>query len=307
MTVKSPALRFPSRAKNLRAHWAPILFSPRPDSPERIVVGVVAVSATGHHLAEANAWRRLHCLFEADAETAQLAIQVAFERMRETLAKVGVEGLTQFRPPFTGISLGEARIGEARSERELAEAWLANTSSLFDADLAARAAASASQDADESVKPVKGDRLPILVREYVEHRRPGLAQAFSPEFQAVGRKVRTPAQKVRIAFSGSVLVANFATLPARPSKVKIEHVKSLIWDLEQGRARDHYGAQRRFEMIVQHQSRDDPQITARQYETVLEVLDELGEQARLRDLAMRPYTAVPQIGDHLIEFERRAA
>ncbi|MEI4600286.1 hypothetical protein, partial [Klebsiella pneumoniae] len=68
----------------------------------------------------------------------------------------------------------------------------------------------------------RGDRLPILVREYVQQHRPGLVKAFSPEFQAVTRSVRTPAQQVRIAFSGSVLVANFATLPARKPKATIE-------------------------------------------------------------------------------------
>ncbi|MGQ7445322.1 hypothetical protein ACTGXM_11420, partial [Streptococcus suis] len=94
-----------------------------------------------------------------------------------------------------------------------------------------------------------------------------------PEFQAVTRSVRTPAQQVRIAFSGSVLVANFATLPARKPKATIEHIKSLVLDLETDRERDSMRGQRRWEMIVQHQGRDDPHIKPNQYDRVLEVLD----------------------------------
>jgi len=302
MSIERPNLVFPSREANVSGLWAPLMFSPRPGSPERIVVGVAVATDTGCYLAEANAWRRLHCLFDADADTALLAIRVAFDRMRSTLAQHGTNAFKLFQPPFTGITLGEPRQGEGSSERALAELWLAETSSVYDRVLASATDEQASPPAQSPV----GDRLPILVREYVEQRRPGLVGAFSPEFQVVGRRVRTPAQRVRIAFSGSALVANFATLPARRAKGTIEHIKSLVWDLEQDRERDPM-AGRRWEMIVQHQGRDDPHITPGQYSGVLDVLDELGEQARVRDLTMLPYTSVPAIGNHMLEMERRAA
>lgn len=303
MTIQAPNLVFPSRATHVRARWAPLLFSPRPDSPEQLVIGIAVVSANGFYLAEANAWRRMHCLFDAGADTAMLAVRVAFDRMRKALTTGGQQAFEQFVSPFSGISLGPAQVGEAQSERALAELWLSATSSLYDKALAA----GAETVTVPAKRTPRGDRLPILVREYVEQRRPGLAQAFSPEFQSAVRQPRVPPQQVRIAFSGSALVANFATLPAKRSKSTIEHIKSLVWDLEQARERDHYGMSRRYEMLVQHQGRDDPQITARQYDGVLEVLDELGEQARARDLTMLPYSSVPNIGNHLLEIERRVA
>ncbi|MFZ5793362.1 MAG: hypothetical protein ACRCS5_06030 [Sphingomonas sp.] len=308
MSIDRPNLKFPSRAGNIRGMWAPLLFSPRPGSPEQLVVGVAAVTSSGFHLAEANAWRRLHCLFDADADTAMLAIRVAFERMRTVLAKDGLQAFSMYQPPFSGISLGEPKVGEAATERALAELWLAETSSLYDRALAIAAVDAAASSTDSSgASDARGDRLPILVREYVQQHRPGLVKAFSPEFQAVTRSVRTPAQQVRIAFSGSVLVANFATLPARKPKATIEHIKSLVLDLETDRERDSMRGQRRWEMIVQHQGRDDPHIKPNQYDRVLEVLDQLGEQARVRDLDMLRYTSVSSIGQHLLEVERRAA
>jgi hypothetical protein len=299
---------FPSRAHHIRALWAPVLLSPRLGSPENLVIGVASATEGDFHLAEANAWRRLHCLFGDGSETALLAARVALDTLKADLSERGQIALREPRDTFSGISFGKVREGEGSSVKQIAVTWLASLSSLYDIALAEKVEKAGDAVAAPIETQVKADRLPVLVLEYVQQHRPQLSNFFNAEIREKRERQRKPrAQDIYIGFAGSFLVANFATLPAKRSNTTVDHIKRLMWDLEQDRdAAGDLDRQRKYEMIVKHQDKYDPHITEKQFDEVLGVVDELGEQGRKRDIAVVSRVTVPDIGNHLLEFERTA-
>src|ERR1043165_3789268 len=107
------AEQFPQFERTVRAKWAPVLLSPIIGSPERLVVAVVAVSDNNFCIEEANALRKLECLFGKAAETAVFAAETAIEELRADLARRGIDALTEPTPIFSGISVGPVSEGEA--------------------------------------------------------------------------------------------------------------------------------------------------------------------------------------------------
>lgn len=308
MSVTFTGSGFPSRAHHIRALWTPVLFSPRLGSPENLVIGVACATETDFYLAEANAWRRLHCLFGDGAETALLATRVALDALKSDLSERGHVALHEPHATFSGISFGKVREGEGSSVKQIATTWLASLSSLYDAELAEKVEKAGDMQATPAESKVKADRLPMLVLEYVQQHRPQLSSFFHPQIREERERKRKPrAQDIYIGFAGSFIVANFATLPAKRSNTTIDHIKRLMWDLEQDR--DGAGAldrQRKYEMLLKHQDKYDPHITEKQFDEVLQVIDELGEQGRKREIAVVPRVTVPEIGNHLLEFEQAA-
>lgn len=300
---------FPSRANHIRALWAPVLLCPRLGSPENLVIGIAAVNASDFYLAEANAWRRLVCLYDEDADTALLAARVALDSLRADLSARGEKALYDPQQTFSGISFGPPCEGEGTSLKQIASLWLQTLSSLYDAALTKHV-----EEFEQAGPPTRNeiiarsDRLPVLVFEYIEHHRPGLVDAFNAEIRKRRqRNSRPKAQNVYIGFAGSLLVANFATLPPNRSKSTIDHIKRLMWDLEQNRdEQPQIAHQRTYEMIVKHQEKSDPHITEKQYNGVLEVIDELAEQGHKHEIVVVAKSSVPAIGTHVLELERAA-
>ena len=303
---------FPSRADNIRALWVPVLLCPRLGSPENLVIGIAAATANDFHLAEANAWKRLHCLYSDSAETALLATRVALHTLKADLAVRGQAALRDPKPTFSGISLGTIREGEGKSLKQISLSWLQTLSSLYDPVLAIKAESALATVHTIGDSEIKSDRLPVLVFNYIEQKNPGLTSFFNPEIRPrEHRQKRVRPQQVYIAFAGSKLVANFATLPPNRRSTTIDHIKRLMWDLEQERNKASlevglHLSDRRFEMIVQHQEKDDPQINDKQFNGLLEVVDELSEQGRARDIAVISKYNVPDIGNHMVALERAA-
>lgn len=304
MSVTFSNRSFPSRAHNHQARWAPVLISPRPASPEQLVIGVACANEGAAYLAEANAWHRLNCLFGDGADTAMLAARVALDTMRSDLLARGEDALGDPEKSFSGVTIGAVQEGEGESVEKIAISWLSTISTLYDAELTKRV----QNEVDiplSSPSRVAKDRLPMLVFDYIEQRRPRLTKFFNIEIQKKNERKRTPrAQDIYIGYAGSAIVANFATLPAKRSRPVVDHVKRLMWDLEQDRdgsgGLDH---QRKYEMIVKHQEKSDPHITEKQYGAVLEVVDELSEQARKREIQLVSHVAIPDIGNHILEVE----
>jgi hypothetical protein len=306
MTVTLDPSGFPSRAHTIRASWVPIMLCPRIGSPENFVIGVAALSSKGFHLAEANAWRRLRCLYDDDSETALMAARVALETLKTDLAGRGIAAFESPKATFSGVTFGKIQTAEGVSEKQIATSWLQSLSSLYDNKLAVRAEealADATQIIERSGS--KSDRLPVLVLEFVQERRPGLVQFFSSEIRERARSKRRPkAQDIYVGFNGSRLAANFATLPPTRPKATIDHIKRLMWDLEKDRdSQNSAFNDRKYEMIIKHQARTDPHISMYQFDGLLEVIDELGAQGLSSEIQVVSRVGVPEIGEHVIQNE----
>ena len=113
---------------------------------------------------------------------------------------------------------------------------------------------------------------------------------------------RTDASGVFIDFAGSKIVANFGTLTAQ-NATSINRIKRGLWDLKIDRDREPTIHKRTHEMLVQHPSFDDPQITEKQWDKISGSLKSLEQQADQVEIRLRPLHSVKDIGEHLLEKE----
>ncbi|HYI41718.1 MAG TPA: hypothetical protein VE053_15525 [Allosphingosinicella sp.] len=298
---------FPSREGMQRGSWVPIHFSPNPDTSERLVVAVVAVVGENWAIAEANALRRLNCLYGTEVVTAIVAIETGIQDLRARLTAEGVAALDASLV-VSGLGLGEPQVGEASTASELAHVWLRAVSSVHDSRREAETlpVSIAGEAVDPVDHEIRRDRLPILVLQEIQHLRPALAGSFNRQIKlrAQNRDVRIKPQEVYIAFSGTNLVANFATLKVGRRKRTVDLSKRLMWDLEQHRRQDQgVLPDRKHEMLLYHPPKDDPELTERQYENLREVAEELSEQGRESGIGVAAYESVPIIARHVVSGE----
>lgn len=304
--------QFPSRARLVSASWAPILFAPNPDTPERLVIAVVAVGTDDFYVAPANSAKRLSCLYGPAASTALMVQEATVRQLREDLA---IRGLAAIESPeflFAGVSLGVIRAGEAENVHELASRWLEAISSIHVADR------SAVVEVDEPVQAAvaaieaqtDNDRLPVLVYKAVEEADPDLGSFFSADIRSRARKAPRPApQKVFIGFAGSNVVANFATLrPSTRPRGMIDHIKRLMWDLAQHQddEANRISRQRSHEMIVFSRDSSDPEIDDQKATVLLEMMEDLKEQGAKDEISVQQRSSVGSIADHVRIAERTA-
>ena len=274
-------------------------------SPERLVIGVVAVGASGFHVERANALDRFECLYGTAAETAVFAAKVALEDLEADCAERGMEALIDPRTSFSGVSIGNISEGEASSLGEVACTWMTSLSSLYNAGKDLGLELAAERELVDVGDGLSTERLPSLVFDYVKNRRPGFEQFFNEDIRGQQRRRRrSHVHRIIIDFAGSHLVANFGTLGTTHRAASIDRIKRRILDLmlsrdgEQGTV-----INRTHEIIVQNPSVDDPQITERQFNAIEDTISALSEQASVEDIGFQSMTNVPQIGNHVLESE----
>ena len=297
-------LRFPSDLDLVTGLCTPILFTPRPGSPERFVVAVAASDGRTFEVCAPENLDALDCLFGSEAEIARVAITAAVDGLRQHLAKG--KPTSSYVPPVSGISVGETREATGTSVRQMARHLLRKTSTFaareaFHTD----SAPLSNEEAVPADRTRRDDRLPRLVFEYVLEKRPGLAGAFSDEIREP--KLRPKLRKhTVVGYQSSKLVANFASLPVRRTVGSRNFVKRLMWDLSQVKnERDHIdrisGAA--FDMLVHHQDMNDPHITEAQYEDLMLEVASLREEASRQEISLVSKTSVHAIGEHILSLE----
>jgi len=283
-----------------------VLFRPILGSPEQYVIGIAVASASGFHLERANQLARLRCVFADQSTGAISAVEAALSALERDLLEKSTAALTDFRPLFSGVTLGDVREAEGLSLQQIGASWMATMSSLYDRNLALNQVEPVALDPDATSNRRTPDRLPALVLYYVRGKRPSLDRFFSEEVRESRPQRRN--HDIKIDFAGSRIVANFGTLAATKHTASVSWIKNRLWDLTVDRDREREGfAVREHEMIVQHPKRNDPQLTASQAERIDEALHALEEQARGKELCLRPLHSVEEIGEHILKMEAIAA
>jgi hypothetical protein len=297
---------FPAFQQGVRARWAPVLLEPIAGSYERLVIGVAVVGENGFHLELANALDRLRCLYADEAQGALYAIQLTAEHLNHDLSHRALEALTDPKPAISGIVIGDCREAEGESLQAIGSRWMATLSSLYveKAGHADVLPSAVMEDLDAHTDD-GSDRLPLLVMDYVRQRRDGYGRFFSPDLQE-GRKRRAAGRshEIVIDFAGSRLVANFGTLRAGGISPSVNVIKRRLWDLKVDRDREPSSLTvRQHEMIVHSPRLNDPQVTTRQYDNVVEALQGLEKQADQESLRLRALNTVAEIGEHVLAAE----
>jgi len=309
--IEPGEINFPSRDQLAVGKWRPIFFRPHPDSPEQFILGLIAWNSDGAVALPANATRKIKCLFGDSSETVLLAQKAAIAAVRDHLGRAGPQSLEGLRFGFSGICLGDEQVGEARNADALAKYWLNRISSLH---INTSETELVGDDDEEPIEAfsakISNDRLPLMVYHAVEKDNPTLADYFSSEIRYRARRApKPPPQKVFIGFAGDSLVANFATLRPSRSRVMVDHVKRLMWDLARYRDNEQglLPSERKFEMVVYRRPVDDPELTRAQDKQLNEMISDLGEQGSKEDIGVQSRESVDGIAKFLQRAELRAA
>jgi hypothetical protein len=75
-------------------------------------------------IVRANSLQRLECLFPEASEELIFAAQLALDAMDEDIEKRGATIFDDFKPPMSGIRLGEAQKAEGASAADIGAIWL---------------------------------------------------------------------------------------------------------------------------------------------------------------------------------------
>jgi hypothetical protein len=286
-----------------RAVWSPVLFRPIMGSPEQFVIGIAVASENGAYLERANQLQRLECVFTDASEMAIAIAETALSVIEADLSKRSKSALTDFRPPISGVLLGDVREAQGISLQQIAVSWMTALSSLYARNSAVELAGGL-EALEEAAEAREGsDRLPSLVFEYVRMERPNLSRYFSHDIRD-RRQRRRNAHGVIIDFAGSKLVANFGTLASGSFTASVGRIKTRLWDLKVDRDKEPSPlAYREHEMIVHHPPMNDPQLSAKQVERLREALGALEEQADQEQIRLRPLHSVDDIGRHILSKE----
>ena len=302
-------MSFPNSGAVNDGFWQPVYFRPNLDTPERLVAAVIANVSGRWQLIRASAPERLRCLYGREAAVAIDAINLGLAHLEQDIRRGAAP--TDVTEIVSGLEIGEKVIGQARDARELATRWVRAISSLHDAraEFGIELAHAVADGVDPVERDISRDRLPVLVMERMVERVPQTRSMFNPHVLRLehDQGARLLSHKAFVAFSGKHVAANFATLKPGRHKVAVDISKRLMWDLEQHREKETSLLPRHsYEMILYHPAQDDPTITTKQFENVMEVVRTLEEEGTNREIAVLPYVSVPKIADHILEAEELA-
>lgn len=290
-----------------RAKRAPVIFRPIIGSVEQLVIGAIAYSKSNAYLAKANRLDRLSCFYGDSAAGAILAIELALEELGFALATNPSLPTGNYIPAVSGVSIGPSQDAEGVSLETIASSWLTGMSSLYVSEIPYNSLHLSIEQGNEDEPQVfdgVSDRLGQLLLDYVGEKQPKLIGAFSEDIRAQVRRRRGSAHGVFIDFSGAKIVANFGILSTSGYAASIDRIKRRMWDLKIVRDSERTSfLGRNHEMLVQHPPENDPQLTQRQIDKIMESIRELEKQADQEEIRFRPMTTIEQMGDHLVRSE----
>ncbi|MEY9884974.1 hypothetical protein [Bradyrhizobium sp. USDA 329] len=218
------------------------------------------------------------------------------------LSARSLEALSDYRPVFSGVAIGELRDAEGESLQAIAKSWLSSLSSLSSRETQASPSRKAVAVDSAGVSPQR-DRLPLLVLEYMKAKRPDADKFFSREIREQ-KPESTNASADKIDYSGSKIVANFGALLVNQHKRSVLRITKGLWDLKVDRDSEKKGwTKRDHEMLIQHPPLNDPQFTQKQLDTMGEALSQLEKQADQEEIRLRSMHSVSEIGEHLLHRE----
>lgn len=296
------AASFPDLQTKVQGKWAPILLRPLLDSPEQLVIGVVAEARGSLHLEPANELDRLACLYERRARELIFASKVCLNSVREQLL-AHETSLDELRAPASGVEIGPTQDAVGQSAAHIAQFWMQSLSSLYRVrDARALILAPTREVADLAPKSTPADLVPSEVLAHVIRRNPLLRANFSPDI-ALGRRRRSSSVQVLIDYRSPRLTANFDVLPAKARMPAMHRIVKRMWDLEIERDRNRISHPDHYEMLVEYPALELKTISQPISARVTEMLRDLESQADERQIRLRPFPNTREMGNHILETE----
>jgi hypothetical protein len=225
------------------ANWTPLIFQPKPDSPDHFIFGAIAIDNTNIHVEKLECLQFINCLFGEDADAVMAIIDDTIEHIRTQHDLLNMD-ISNIEIPFSGVSIGESMRASGSSLSEISKSWLATSSSFGACEmreptlkLTTQMVASRSSEKD-AAQPIEK-----RIRSILEKRAVETTEIFYP--------TRTEIDKnIAIDFSGQAVVANIAEITASRFKRDSSEAKIKLFDIEQDKQQKRDTRERSFLLRV---------------------------------------------------------
>lgn len=290
-------MKFPSLRQRVDAQWMPLLLRPFADSPERLVLGIAAVSKDDFHLERANALERLECLLGTKASEVIEVARLALRSFEKQLAEHGPLIGREFRAPVSGVMIGNPQDAAGISLVEICEFWLAATSSLHDNNR--RDIFSFDQNVALVARAQESKRLPVAeVIRNVLAERPSLIGNFRPHFI---KAKRLPAHQNDVDYKSQSIVANIDFMAPNFRAQTVNRIIKRMWDLEIDRGGNDNYPSNSHEMLVEIPQKDE--MSHNESDRLNETIEQLTWQADQRRIRFRPLHSTEEISARILQAE----
>ncbi|MFC5390428.1 hypothetical protein ACFPH9_13625 [Brevundimonas bullata] len=275
----------------------PLLLRPFADSPERLVLGIAAVSKDDFHLECANSLERLECLLAGKASEVIEVARLALRSFEKQLAEHGLLIGREFRAPVSGVMIGNPQDAAGISLVEICEFWLAATSSLHDNNR--REIFSSDQNVALYNKTTESKKAPAAeVIRKVLAEKPSLISNFRPHFI---RAKRLPAHQNDVDYKSESIVANIDFMAPNFRAQTVNRIVKRMWDLEIDRGSNDNAPSDSHEMLVEVPQRDE--MSRRDADRLNETVEQLTWQADQRRIRFRPLHSTEEISARILQAE----
>ena len=280
----------------LKVTGAPMMLEPILGSGERITVAVAVVGSDGEvQVVQILRSDAAKCLVGDQAEVLLGFAKLGVDSLHRHLTEGGT--LRSWRPPTTGLSLGEVREGWANDLSSSARSIARDHDLLSSlADFPAQA---------EGFDDVQPDRWLSQIRAAVSAQRPGLSSGFSKKLRMTDGGAETT-----IDFLGATLAAQTGRLvPGQSLSRLVGSAKTKLWDLDTlrtwSRTHDLAGERQTRHELILFRPRDKDLLDSSDRERdrlhqALTTLESAGDQHQIR---VRPVSSAEEAASIIIQAE----
>jgi hypothetical protein len=298
---------FPRRLGVSKFEWAPLFFHPIPNSPERLVVGVVVRNSDGASLVEAGGLQRLRCLYEERASEVLQAVRWTLDAVHHDVKDRGAAVLSEFASPMSGAILGAIEVAEGRDFKEVGITSLAAISSLHKQDRAEwQLVGSDAGYAAAAARRVSRAVMTAEIMDYVGRKNRDLLSNFTVRAERQRLQRINPHMPI-LDYSGRRVAANFGVLDTNHSST-LNAVKRRMWDLTLDRIKEDQKnkTHRQHEMLVQAPTAPTALVSDLVISRINNALRDLEKEADLNEIRLRALGSPEEIGEHLLAVEKAA-
>jgi hypothetical protein len=299
-------MNFPIEGGLADGFWQPVFFRFNFDTPERLVAAVVAFANGQWHLERANSLERLKCLYGSDALVALDIIKIGLDELQASFERIEQNNILG----VTGLELGTKYDAQGRDASEIAQRWLRQTSSLHNQRRENHNPILGEVDTtavfDALARDISKDRLSVLVMEQMVKVSPQSRGMFNSHVHKLEKHegAKFLSHGAYVAFNGKKVAANFSTIRPGRNKISVDISKRLMWDLKQHRVQAHSLLdQQLHEMFLFHPKRDDPMISTKQFDNVMDVVETLRGEGENHNIKVVAQDSVVAISEALIAAE----
>jgi hypothetical protein len=288
------------RVPSLIAKWWPVQLEPIIGSGELITIGIAAISNEGSSLVrKVISERAVNCVYGENGKGLLNMVEICMVSLRDHINSDG--DISEWRSPFEGVKFGNEREGVGSSLEAIIKTATEMTASLGEINI--DTAVQLTTEVMRTNEPVKG--FAKSVKDYVVSRKPIYKSNFGVKISLVQGGTNT-----FFDYCSGNYVANLTELskPTTGSLTNsLNRARLKLWILDQYRFNwIKTQNDKNIELILKKLTDDEYEISSDIAEFQEEIIFEIKEEARSRELNIFEVEDAAEASDRIIHKEEAA-